>query len=77
MELHGDALHHTKATFLVEKLKDEQADRSDFAIRVLERVLQHLLDFIEWILGPKCVLEPLIADGVKVKRRTMKQIQPK
>ena len=71
MELHGDALDDTKATFVVEKLKYELADRSDLSIRVLERVLQHFLNFIQRILGPKCVLESLITDRVKVERRTM------
>ena len=62
MKLHGDALDDTKATFFVEKLEDELTDRSDLAIRVLERVLQHLLNFIERILRPNCILKSFITN---------------
>ena len=51
MQLHGNALDNTEPILVIELLQNQLADGTDFSIRVLQAMLEHLLDFIEGILG--------------------------
>ena len=79
MQLHGDAFNNAEPIFVIKQLKDQLTDGSDFPVWVLQAVLEHLLNLVEWILGSltcQAVFDPLIDNRVEIERCSMDQAQP-
>ena len=79
MQLHGNAFDNAEPVLVIKLLQDQLTDRTDFPVRMLQAMLEHLLDLVKGILGSltcRAIFNPLIDNRVEIKRCSMDQAQP-
>ena len=79
MQLHGNAFDNAEPVLVIKLLQDQLTDRTDFPVRMLQAMLEHLLDLVKGILGSltcRAIFNPLIDNRVEIKRCSVDQAQP-
>ena len=80
MQLHDNALDHTEAILIVQKLQYKLTDGAYLAIRMLQTVLEHLLHLVEGILRSwttsSHVIYSLVDYRVEIECGPMDQAKP-